>query len=168
MYPTKNSLEQKIRIESVAILQNRLYDALDFLLRTKQAHWNVKGVNFIALHKLFDELHEEADEWVDLIAERVMQLGGMVAGTVQDSAAHSRIPEHPRTPSEGIYEVEFISSALANLGEYIRLSRDEVERIGDADTMDMLTQISRGIAKYLWFVESHAQSGKFVKVKKVS
>lgn len=167
MYPTKNSLDQKIRIESVAILQNRLFDALDLISRTKQAHWNVKGENFIGLHRLFDELRTEADEWADLMAERIMQLGGMVAGTVHDTASYTHIPQYPKCASEGIYEVEFLSSSLAYFGEYIRVSRDELDRMHDVDSVDILTQISRKVDQYLWFVEAHTQAGKFIKVQKV-
>lgn len=48
---------------------------MDLETQAKQAHWNVKGLNFVALHKLFAEINEDVEEYVDRTAERVVQLG---------------------------------------------------------------------------------------------
>jgi len=81
-YPTKNDLPEAARGEAVALLNQRLADCIDLQTQCKQAHWNVKGPTFIALHKLFDEINEDVEGYVDLIAERVVQLGGIAEGTV--------------------------------------------------------------------------------------
>src|SRR4029450_3536919 len=96
MHPTKNDLPQKVRSKVVAILGDRLADATDLMLQGKQAPWNVKGPNFIALHELFDKVVESAEEWVDLIAERIVQLGGQAEGTGQATAAGTALPGDPR------------------------------------------------------------------------
>src|SRR5207244_12448514 len=81
-YPTKNDLPEAARGEAVALLNQRLADCIDLQTQCKQAHWNVKGPTFIALHKLFDEINEDVEGYVDLIAERIVQLGGIAEGTV--------------------------------------------------------------------------------------
>jgi starvation-inducible DNA-binding protein len=158
MHPTKNDLPQKVRSKVVAILGDRLADATDLMLQGKQAHWNVKGPNFIALHELFDKVVESAEEWVDLIAERIVQLGGQAEGTVQATAARTSLPEYPLTINSGKDHVEALSSALAALGKKVRSAIDKADKLGDKDTADLFTEISRDVDKYLWFVEAHNQS----------
>src|SRR5262249_9170815 len=82
-YETRIDLAHQIRKESAALLQARLSDALDLEAQTKQAHWNVKGRNFLQLHELFDKIHGEVEEFVDLIAERITALGHVADGRIQ-------------------------------------------------------------------------------------
>src|ERR1700734_3826902 len=101
MYPTKNNLPEKVRIQVTTLLQGRLVDSIDLTLQAKQAHWNVKGPSFIALHELFDKVAEAAEGYSDLIAERIVQLGGIAEGTVRISAARSQLDEYPVTIADG-------------------------------------------------------------------
>src|SRR6478735_3729966 len=87
LYRTKNDLPEETRVEAIALLNQRLADCIDLQTQCKQAHWNVKGPQFIALHKLFDEVNEEVEDYIDLIAERIVQLGGVAEGTVRAVAA---------------------------------------------------------------------------------
>ena len=160
MHPTKNDLPQKVRSKVVALLSDRLADATDLMLQGKQAHWNVKGPNFIALHELFDKVVESAEEWVDLIAERIVQLGGQAEGTVQATAARTSLPEYPLTIVSGKDHVDALSTALAALGKKVRSAIDKSDKLGDKDTADVFTEISRDVDKYLWFVEAHNQRAK--------
>jgi starvation-inducible DNA-binding protein len=80
VYTTGNDLSEKVRSQVIDLLNQRLADAIDLDTQAKQAHWNVKGPQFIALHKLFDEVYAAVEEYVDLLAERVVQLGGIAAG----------------------------------------------------------------------------------------
>src|SRR6266478_4188336 len=113
LWPTQNDLPDKVRRDTVDLLNQQLADALDLALQTKQAHWNVKGPNFIALHELFDEIVDAAEEYMDLIAERVVQLGGTAEGTVQNAAKRSTLKEYPLSASDEIDHVETLSTALA-------------------------------------------------------
>src|SRR5258708_5646865 len=90
-YPTKNDLPEAGRREAVALLNQRLADCIDLQTQSKQAHWNVKGPSFIALHKLFDEINTAVAEYADLLAERVVQLGGIAEGTVEGVARRSTV-----------------------------------------------------------------------------
>lgn len=157
MHPTKNDLPQKVRAKVAAVLADRLADATDLMLQGKQAHWNVKGPNFIALHELFDKIVESAEEWVDLIAERIVQLGGQAEGTVQATAARTSLAPYPLTIVSGTDHVEALSNALAAFGKKVRGAIDKTDKAGDKDTADLFTEISRDVDKYLWFVEAHNQ-----------
>ena len=155
MYKTKNDISEKTRMATVAILNARLADAIDLMHQAKQAHWNVKGPNFIALHKLFDEIVDAAEEYMDLLAERVVQLGGTAEGTIQMAAQRSALKEYPLQMSAERDHVAALSSALAAFGKSVRQAIDQSDELGDRDTADIFTEISRGTDKYLWFVEAH-------------
>src|SRR5437899_2769284 len=109
MHKTKNDLPEKVRIQIVALLQERLAEALDLVTQAKQAHWNVKGPSFIALHQLFDQVYEHAGEHVDLIAERIVQLGGTAEGTLRAAARRSHLPEYPLSIARGEEHVAALS-----------------------------------------------------------
>src|SRR5690348_7287118 len=156
-YQTLNDLPATTRDQVIDLLNERLADAIDLQLQAKQAHWNVKGPQFIALHKLFDEIDEAVEEYVDLLAERVVQLGGTAEGTARVVAERSELPEYPLTISTGEEHVWALSSALSNFGERIRRAIDQTADLGDVDSSDICTEISRSTDKWLWFVESHAE-----------
>src|SRR5713226_7400864 len=94
-------LHEEQQSKLLELLNRRLADAIDLQLQSKQAHWNVKGPHFIALHKLFDEIHGAAEEYVDLLAERVVQLGGIAEGTSAIVAERSELPQYPINISIG-------------------------------------------------------------------
>lgn len=157
MHRTKNDLSSKVRARVIATLGDRLADATDLMLQTKQAHWNVKGENFIALHELFDKINGAAGEWVDLIAERIVMLGGTAEGTVQATARRTSLSPYSLKIVSGEDHVEALSSSLAAFGKKVRTDIDKTGKAGDADTADLFTEVSRDVDKYLWFVEAHNQ-----------
>jgi starvation-inducible DNA-binding protein len=158
MFRTRNDLPAATRGEVVGLLNQRLADCIDLQTMCKQAHWNVKGPQFIALHKLFDDVNEAVAEYVDLIAERITQLGGVAEGTARAVAERTALTEYPLTLSKGEEHVAALSDVLAQFGRTVRLGIEEMNELQDADTADILTEISRGIDKWLWFVEAHGQS----------
>lgn len=155
MHGTKNDIPLNNRKEVIDVLQALLADAIDLKSQAKQAHWNVKGETFISLHELFDKVSGEVDEAVDLIAERIVQLGGEAVGTVRAVADISRLKEYPFTIADGQKHADALSTALAMFNRHARLGIDETDEQDDAVTADMLTGIARGLDKLLWFVESH-------------
>ena len=160
LYETENDIPQSRRAELCMLMNQRLADALDLQLQMKQAHWNVKGPHFIGLHKLFDEIYEDVTEYVDLIAERIVQLGGTAEGTARVTAKRSRLEEYPLRIADGTAHIEAVARALATFGQECRNTIAEADELDDADTSDMFTDISRGIDKWLWFVEAHTQASK--------
>src|SRR3954462_8982629 len=101
MFKTKNDLSESVRVKVIDLLNARLADAIDLQSQTKQAHWNVKGPNFIALHELFDKINEDVKDNVDELAERVVQLGGVAEGTVRTAAKRSSLREYPPNTVDG-------------------------------------------------------------------
>ena len=154
---TRNDLPEEKRSALVDALAPRLADAVDLKLQLKQAHWNVKGPNFIALHELFDKIAGEAEEYIDLIAERVVQLGGFADGSAPTVAGSSSLARFPEGITDGADHVNAVANALAAFGKSARAAIDRATELGDADTADIFTEISRGVDKSLWFVEAHAQ-----------
>ena len=126
LYATKNDLPEAGRLEAVRLLNQRLADCIDLQTQCKQAHWNAKGPAFIALHKLFDEVNEEVEEYVDLIAERVVQLGGIAEGTAAVVAERSSLIDYPLRLSSGAEHVAALSDALAAFGRTARLGIEEM------------------------------------------
>lgn len=159
IYATKNDLPEASRLEVIGLLNQRLADCIDLQTQSKQAHWNVKGPTFIALHKLFDDINEDAEEYVDLLAERVVQLGGIAEGTVGVVADRSTLVDYPLGLSTGAEHVAALSDALAMFGRTVRVGIEEMNELEDAGSADILTEISRGVDKWLWFVEAHQQGG---------
>jgi starvation-inducible DNA-binding protein len=160
MYETENDITLQRRTELNALMNQRLASAVDLQLQMKQAHWNVKGPSFIGLHELFDKVDEAVENYVDMIAERIVQLGGIAEGTVRVAASRSRLAEYPLQIAEGIVHVEAVARALSTFGAEARTTIDEVNALDDADSADLFTEISRGIDKWLWFVEAHSQAAK--------
>jgi starvation-inducible DNA-binding protein len=158
MFKTKNDLPEATRAKAIQLLNARLADAIDLQTQTKQAHWNVKGPNFIALHELFDKINEDVEDYVDDIAERAVQLGGVAEGTARAAAKRSALAEYPAGTVDGHAHVEALSSALAAFGKSARKAIDESNDLSDLDTADLFTEISRGADKWLWFVEAHLQA----------
>jgi starvation-inducible DNA-binding protein len=158
MHNTKIDVPEDKRIELVEMLNQRLADVADLKSQAKQAHWNVKGMHFIALHELFDKVATAADEHTDLIAERITTLGGTAYGTVRQAAQKSSLAEYPLEITDGTAHVDALSSALADFGKKVRADIDRAGEIGDQDTADLFTEVSRETDKNLWFVEAHIQS----------
>lgn len=160
MNPTKNDLSEKTRNAVATLLNERLADLIDLGLQAKQAHWNVKGPQFIALHELFDAVAGEVLTYIDDVAERVVALGGTAEGTVGVVGKRTSLPAYSTTITRGRDHVEALSTAMAKVGQSVRAAIEEANTLNDADTADLFTGISRGIDKKLWFVESHLQDGQ--------
>lgn len=154
---TRNDLPKEVRDRMVGLLNARLADCIDLQTQTKQAHWNVRGPSFWALHKLFDKINEAVEEYVDSIAERAAQLGGPVQGTARQVAARSELSEYPHEIKGGRAHVQAMAAVLAEFGKRVRAAIEECEE-DDADTADIFTEVSRGIDQWLWFVEAHLQA----------
>ena len=155
MHPTQIDLPAAERKKIVTLLNEQLADCGDLFTQVKQAHWNVKGPGFIALHKLFDEVAGAVAEYVDELAERAVQLGGTAHGTARDMARESRLREYPSGIVSGREHAAAVSAALAAFGGSVRKAIDQAEKLKDKGTADLFTEISRGIDKWLWFVEAH-------------
>ena len=157
MPSTRNDLPDNTRKAMIALLNARLADTIDLRLSIKQAHWNVKGPTFIALHELFDQIQGRVDTFADDIAERAVQLGGLVAGTAVTVAKNSQLEAYPTEVTDEKQHLKLLADRLAAYGKLARQGIDAADESGDKDTADLFTGVSRSIDKDLWFVEAHLQ-----------
>ncbi len=156
-FKTSIDLPAGTRSEIIDLCNQQLADTADLQSQIKQAHWNVKGPEFISLHLLYDTLAEEVEGYIDLIAERVTQLGGYAMGTARMAAENSRLPEFPTDAIQGLDTVRALVERYAAYAASTRAAIDESDKSGDQSTADLFTEVSRGIDKGLWFLEAHLQ-----------
>lgn len=156
-FATRIDIPEDSREKVIELLNARLADTFDLYSQLKQAHWNVKGSDFIQLHELYDTVAESVLEYVDVIAERATALGGVALGTVRMAAAGSTLGEYPLDAVVGMDSVAAVADRLAAYGASVRAGIDRAAELDDQDTSDVFTEVSRAIDKHLWFVEAHLQ-----------
>ncbi len=155
MQHTHNTLSENVRAKSVELLNKHLAAAIDLHGQVKQAHWNVRGPAFIAIHELFDHVADKVENYSDTLAERAAALGGTAQGTVQVAAKRSFLVPYALGIADEKEHIFTLSASLAAFGQSARQAIDEATAYGDADTADLFTEVSRGIDHQLWLVESH-------------
>ncbi len=157
MFKTHIDLSKATRTTMIALLNQQLADTADLYTQIKQAHWNIKGKEFIALHELFDDLAERVLAFVDEIAERATALGGTAMGTARMAAANSTLPEYPTDAVDGMAHVTALVDRYGKYSASTRAAIDTADKHQDMTTSDLFTDISRVIDKDLWFLEAHLQ-----------
>ena len=163
LHKTNNDLKNNAKAASMEVLQARLADGIDLGLVTKQAHWNLKGPQFIGIHLMLDKFRAEQDEWVDMMAERITQLGGTARGTAQEVTRNTSLSPYPTDIYAIADHLHALIERYAACANAVRKNIEDTDEAGDADTADILTEVSRGLDKQLWFLEAHTQepSGTF-------
>jgi len=154
---TKNDLKSNTKTTSIALLNARLADAIDLALIAKQAHWNIKGPQFIAIHEMLDGFRTELDGHVDIMAERAVQLGGTANGTSQEVVKATTLKPYPTDIHKTKDHLAALIDRYAAMAKSIRKAIDEADEAGDAGTADIFTAFSRSLDKSLWFLEAHIQ-----------
>lgn len=157
-FETRIDIPAEAREKLVELLNARLADSFDLYSQLKQAHWSVRGSDFIQLHELYDEVAESVLEYVDMIAERATALGGLALGTTRMAAEATTLDEYPLDAIAGMDTAAVVADRLAAFGASAREAIDQVTELEDMDTADLFTEISRGVDKHLWFVEAHLQA----------
>ena len=156
-FKTANNLKSNAKSVSISVLNARLADSIDLALLTKQAHWNIKGPQFIALHEMIDGFRAEIGGHVDTMAERVVQLGGIAMGTMQVVAKESQLVAYPTNILSGMDHLKELIARYSQVANSVRAAIEETDEAGDKDTADILTGYSRALDKALWFLEAHTQ-----------
>jgi starvation-inducible DNA-binding protein len=157
-FATRIDIAEGSRDQLVQLLNARLADTFDLYSQLKQAHWNVKGSDFIQLHLLYDEIAASVLEYVDTVAERATALGGLALGTARLAAANSSLDEYPLDAVPGMDTVDAIADRLGAYGASTRAAIEAALELDDQGTADLFIEISRAIDKHLWFVEAHQQA----------
>jgi starvation-inducible DNA-binding protein len=154
---TANGVDSNAKATAIELLNGRVADAIDLALTIKQAHWNLRGREFIAVHEMLDKFRADIDGYVDTMAERVSQLGGIALGTSQAVVKASKLKPYPTDISAIEAHLKALAERTAVLANQVRSDIDTADEAGDADTADIFTETSRGLDKWLWFVEAHLQ-----------
>lgn len=157
MAKTRIDLPDNTRKAMVALLNARLVDAIALRLAVKQAHWNVKGPSFIALHEMFDQIQARIDGFVDDIAERSVMLSGVVAGTAEAVAKNSKLEPYPAEITDEKEHLQALADRISAFGKLAREAIDTADEAGDKNTADLFTVVSRQMDMDLWFIEAHLQ-----------
>jgi starvation-inducible DNA-binding protein len=157
MHKTRNDIPLKTRTKLVEMLNKHLANSIDLESQLKQAHWNIRGPDFIALHELLDKIHGKAEEYVDMIAERATALGGTAHGTVRMVAKNSALAEYPKNATKQEIHLKHVADILADFGKRCRAAIEEADDMEDKVTADLFTEIVRENDQQLWFIEAHFQ-----------
>jgi starvation-inducible DNA-binding protein len=153
------ALPEEQQAKLIEMLNRRLADAIDLQLQSRQAYWNVKGPNFMALRELFDQVAGGVGEYANLIAEHIVQLGGRAEGTAHAVAGRSALDGHWLASAEGKSHIDALATTLTAFGKHARYASAQASELLDADTAAIFTEIARGIDKWLWFVQTSQQAG---------
>ena len=156
-HQTRNDTKSNAKKVSLDTLQARLADGIDLALDIKQAHWNLKGPQFIGIHEMLDGFRDEVDDYNDKVAERITQLGGTARGTVQAVATETKLAAYPLDTYAVADHLAALIDRYAVYGNAVRQNIDDTDEAGDAGTSDLFTEVSRGLDKQLWFLEAHVQ-----------
>ena len=159
MSKKKNALLEEQQAKLIELLNRRLADAIDLQLQSRQAYWNVKGPHFMALRELFDKVAQGVEEYANLIAERIVQLGGKAEGTAHTVVGRSSLDGYRLASADGNSHIDTLSTTLTDFGRHTRYASEQATELKDADTAAIFTEIARGIDKWLWFVETSQQAG---------
>lgn len=154
---TANNLNDNAKKTAIALLNARLAEGIDLALVTKQAHWNIKGLQFAAVHEMLDGFRTQLDGHIDTIAERAVQLGGIALGTTQVVAKASPLPAYPTDIHSITDHLAEVTKRYATVANALRQSIADADEAGDADTADVFTAASRDLDKALWFLEAHVE-----------
>lgn len=157
LHANRHDLPADTRARMVALLNATLADLVDLHARYKQAHWNIQGPHFVALHELFDALAGEVPAHIDEVAERITALGGTAAGTLPQAVEASGLGAFPTEAGGHELFIPAVADAVAAAAKHVRGRIGEAGDAGDEGSADLLTGLVRDLDKQLWFVESHAR-----------
>lgn len=154
MVPTALDMPTESRKKLAAILNQTLADLSDLKSHAKQAHWNLRGENFISYHKLADKIADEADASADMVAERCAQIGGYVYGLLSHAVKNTSVPTFPEDVSD---EEDCMDALLESVSHICNSCRENIaatQELSDQATSDMYIDITRAFDKLAWMLNA--------------
>jgi starvation-inducible DNA-binding protein len=154
LHPVRQNLPEPTRHQVVGSFNWALANVIHLGFHLRMAHWNIKGASFGPLHDLFGQIYEAIGCWTDVVAERVVQLGGTAMGSIDDVKGKSTLPVYPHVTAQ----TDHVSAVAESLRKFTAVFADVMatcNRVDDQVSLDIATEISRAADKWLWFVDSH-------------
>jgi starvation-inducible DNA-binding protein len=151
--PIVLGLNCELRKQLVSSLNQNLANLTDLAAMYEQAHWNVSGPNFSQLHELFDRFADQTREYMDMLAERAVTLGGTARGTIQATAESSSLSAFPQMERSQWRLVEELVLRLEHVAADLRQAMDA--STDEAATEDVFIEVVRGIEKQHWMLREH-------------
>ena len=155
LYPVRIDIPPEIRLYVVQLLNQTLACTVDLRSQVKQACWNVKGHDLVLLHALFATMATELDAHTDLVAERLVVLGGVARGTARTAATHSTLLEYPGPIMDGDAHVRALVERVAPYAAAMRADIAHATDVEDAGSAALYTEISRGVDTRLGGLEAY-------------
>jgi starvation-inducible DNA-binding protein len=148
-------ISEKNLEEVIKILSTLLADEYVLYTKARNYHWNVVGPQFNELHKFFQSIYEELNDYIDDIAERIRSLGGWSVATLSEFLQLTRLKEHPGEYPEAR---KMIENLLNDYEAVIRTLREDIVKVGeeykDLGTADFLTELMEKHEKTAWMLRS--------------
>jgi starvation-inducible DNA-binding protein len=149
-----SSIDPDVTAGVAQFLEPVVIDLEAMVVNTKQAHWHVRGHNFVAVHELLDTLVDHVQAYADDAAERVVALGLPIDARLETVAAKTTVP----ALSVGFQQADHvIAEVIAQLDatlKTVRTAIDELEEL-DVASQDVVVEIARGLEKDRWFLFAH-------------
>ena len=139
----------------VTMLNQLLAELIDYHLQVKQAHWHIRGPNFIALHEFLDKVAEQVSQTADEIAERIVQLGELAKGTLQHVQQATALPPYPVDLHDSQQHIVLLGQAITAIMQRMAQVIEHAEQVPDVVTVDILTTIVGQFAKLRWLISAH-------------
>jgi len=143
---------------SATLLNTMLADEYLLYTKTRNAHWNIQGKNFLEMHKLFESQYEALDIIIDDTAERVRALGHFALGTLKEFITVSRLSEQN---DSFVGQDNILKTLLTDHESVIRSLRRDItivsDQYKDLGTADFMTGIMEQHEKIAWMLRSYQQ-----------
>ena len=160
-------LEDNARTQSVSILNQVLADTMTIRDLYKKHHWQMSGATFYQLHLLLDKHYEEQAALVDLVAERIMSLGGISLAMAPDVAEATKIPRPPKGREDVPTQLSRLLEAHQMILKEAHEGADAADEAGDDGTNDLLvSSIVRTNELQVWFIAEHLAETTLVRSDK--
>jgi starvation-inducible DNA-binding protein len=138
------------------ILNHILADEFLLYTKTRNAHWNVEGIDFHTKHLFFESQYNELDEIMDSVAERIRALGHYAPAALKIFLELTHLSEQSRSKNDS---AGFIRELLGDHESIIVYLREQINPLAaelkDAGTSDYLTGIMENHEKMAWMLRSH-------------
>ncbi|MFN3021118.1 Dps family protein [Chryseobacterium sp. TY3] len=148
-------LDAKQIKDNVKVLSVLLADEHILYTKTRNAHWNVEGPDFHAMHLFFESQYDELEEIIDEVAERIRQLGQMAPGSLKEFIQLTNLSEKKLTKNDSQSFIKALLEDQEAIITYIREAVEKMEDSKDFGTEDFLVGLLEKHEKMAWMLRGH-------------